>query len=877
MSVLVAFAVPCLPLFSQVTPSAPKAAADEVTLQIIVVDSPEEANRILARLKLGADFAALAREKSLDPSAADGGYLGVVELTTLRSELQVALQGIKPGQITGVVNIPTGDAILKVLPSTSPVRTGINAAADLPITGKAVIRYPPATAGVAEIEGTFLQFPKPKDWNRSLQTFCELHRASISTMTGRLQTILAPENREKLSHVAPGEMINGHYALALYESYQGHMDKAIQQWLESYRLAEAHLPASVPMMNEVLGSAYFHKAEIENGVPEKPGDRCIFPPRTDVPYQKFQKTADSRKSIQFFQAYLDKKPEDLEVKWLLNLAYMSLGEYPAGVPAKYLISPAVFASKEDVGRFEDVAPQAGIDIPLVSGAMLIDDFENNGLLDVVVASYDVCTTIHYFHNNGDGTFTDRSVQSGLASIPGGQNMIQADYNNDGCLDILVLRGSWQLPMPQSLLRNNCDGTFTDVTKQAGLADKLFATQAGVWTDIDNDGWVDLFIGNEQGPAQLFHNRGDGTFENISIPAGVNQNSFSKGVVAEDYDHDGYPDLFVSNLVGDNFLYHNNHDLTFTNVAQQAGVQQSWASFATWFFDYDNDGWPDLFVASDYASVDETMRTYLDLPRSAGPLKLYKNMGDGTFKDVTKEVHLDKSFMPMGANFGDVDNDGYLDIYLGNGAPDWGSLAPKTLLRNDEGTGFTDITTSSGTGDLHKAHGIAFADLENSGQEDIAVTMGGAALSDWHPIRLFRNPGNDNNWITVKLVGVKTNRAAIGARIKVTVENQGSSVRSIYRTINSGGSFGSSPLEQHIGLGKSAKILDLEVWWPVSQTTQDFKDVSTNQFIEVQELAPTYAKLDRKQYRLGGTQENAVASADHSLNSSTNLLPAKSKE
>ncbi len=871
MSALVASAILCLPLFPQAPQSASSKPADEITLQIIVVDSPEEAHRILGELKQGADFAALAKEKSLDPSAADGGYLGAIELTTLRSELQEALQRIKPGQITGVVKIPTGCAILKVLPSTAAVRTGVNAAADLPLTGKAVIRYPPATAGVAEIEGTFLEFPKPKDWNRSLQTFCELHRASISTMTERLQTILAPANLPRISHIGPGELINGHYALALFESYQGHMDQAIQQWLESYRLAATNIPASIPMMNEVLGSAYFHKAEMENGVPEKPGDRCIFPPRTDVPYQKFQKTADSRKSIQYFLKYLDGKPEDLEVKWLLNLAYMSLGEYPAGVPAKYLISPSVFASKEDIGRFVDVAPQAGIDIPLVSGAMLVDDFENNGLLDVVVASYDVCTTIHYFHNNGDGTFTDRSVQSGLASIPGGQNMIQADYNNDGCLDILVLRGSWQLPMPQSLLRNNCDGTFTDVTKQAGLADKLFATQAGVWTDIDNDGWVDLFIGNEQGPAQLFHNRGDGTFENISLSAGVNQSSFSKGVVAEDYDHDGYVDLFVSNLVGDNFLYHNNHDLTFTNVAQQAGVQQSWASFATWFFDYDNDGWPDLFVASDYASVDETMRTYLGLPRSAGPLKLYKNMGDGTFKDVTKDVHLDKAFMPMGANFGDVDNDGYLDIYLGNGAPDWGSLAPKTLLRNDEGKGFTDITTSSGTGDLHKAHGIAFADLENNGQEDIAVTMGGAALSDWHAVRLFRNPGNDNNWLTVKLVGVKTNRAAIGARIKVTVENQGSGVRSIYRTVNSGGSFGSSPLEQHIGLGKSAKILDLEIWWPVSNTNQDFKDVSTNQFIQVKELDQDYAKLDRKQYRLGGAQESAVSVADH------RLAPAKSKE
>jgi hypothetical protein len=249
-------------------------------------------------------------------------------------------------------------------------------------------------------------------------------------------------------------------------------------------------------------------------------------------------------------------------------------------------------------------------------------------------------------------------------------------------------------------------------------------------------------------------------------------------VAEDYDNDGYPDLFLSNQVGgDNLLYHNNHDRTFTEVGRAAGVNQSWRSFATWFFDYDNDGWPDLFVASDYASVEETMRTYLGLPRSSGPLKLYRNTHDGRFEDVTTAVGLDKMFMPMGANFGDVDNDGYLDIYLGTGAPEWGAIVPKVLLRNVAGKSFTDITESSGTGEIHKAHGIAFADLEGRGQKEILVSMGGAALADAHSIRLFRNPGNDNKWIALKLIGVKTNRAALGARIKVTVEDKdGSLVR-----------------------------------------------------------------------------------------------------
>ena len=261
---------------------------------------------------------------------------------------------------------------------------------------------------------------------------------------------------------------------------------------------------------------------------------------------------------------------------------MTLGKYPDGVPAQYLIPPSVFESKEKVGRFVDVAPAVGLNLVSMAGGIIVDDFENNGLLDVVTSSYNVCEHMHYFHNNGDGTFTDRSAQAGLMDELGGLNMVQADYNNDGCMDILVTRGGWQWPMRMSLLRNNCNGTFTDVTREAGLSVPL-ATQTAVWADIDNDGWVDLFVGNERGPAHLFRNKGDGTFEDISHSAGVDGTAFSKGVVAADYDNDGYMDFYVSNLNGDNFLYHNNHNRTFSEVAKQAGVQAPWTSFATWFF------------------------------------------------------------------------------------------------------------------------------------------------------------------------------------------------------------------------------------------------------------------------------------------------------
>jgi hypothetical protein len=311
------------------------------------------------------------------------------------------------------------------------------------------------------------------------------------------------------------------------------------------------------------------------------------------------------------------------------------------------------------------------------------------------------------------------------------------------------------------------------------------------------------------------------------------------------------------LNGRNFLYHNNHDQTFSEVAIQAGVPGPGRGFATWFFDYDNDGWPDLFATSYYLSVDDTARTYLGLPHNAPTLKLYRNLGNGSFRDVTAEVGLDKVFMPMGANFGDIDNDGFLDIYLGTGNPSYASLVPNVLLHNQGGKSFTDVTTTSGTGEWHKGHAVAFADLDNDGDEEIVTVIGGAIPGDSHALRLFENPGNSNDWINLKLVGVKTNKGAIGARIKVTVENQGKATRSIYRTVDSGGSFGASPLQQHIGLGPSARIVDLEIWWPTSNTRQHFSGVDPDQFLEIKEFADNYTKLARQKYRLGGAQRDAA--------------------
>ncbi|MGH9528350.1 MAG: FG-GAP-like repeat-containing protein, partial [Terriglobales bacterium] len=787
----------------------------------------------------------------------NGGYMGAIDPATLRSELRDALKGIAPGQITTPVKIPSGYAILKVLPSnqSSKSATG-NPAPILPLEATGAIRYSPNVGGKGEADLAFRSFSKPEGWSQDLNELCEIRTKSYSAILDELEKNQLRMNVEGLAKGTTLDQIETHYAMANLYSYKGTMDKAVAEWEAAYQLARAQLPGAMPELEEVLGIAYLHKSEMENDVYRNPGDRCIFPPRIDIRYEK---PADSEKAVEYLTKYLDRQPDAFDVRWLLNLAYMTLGGYPSSVPQKYLIAPSLFESKETVPRFVDVAPSTGIKTYDESGGLIVDDFDNDGLLDVVLSDFDQCAPLRFFHNNGDGTFTDKTAQAGLSDQLGGLNLLQTDYNNDGCLDILVLRGAWEFPQRKSLLRNNCDGTFTDVTKAAGLAEPATQTQTAVWADIDNDGFLDLIVGNENSPLQLFQNNGNGTFTDISHAAGVDRVGFTKAVAAADYDNDGYVDFYASNLNGDNFLFHNNHNRTFTEVALQAGVQQPWQSFAAWFFDYDNDGWPDLFVTSYYVSADESVRTYLGFPHNAETLKLYRNLGNGTFKDVTAEAGLDKVFMPMGANFGDIDNDGYLDIYLGTGNPSYASLLPNILLRNHDGKYFVDVTASSGTGELHKGHGVAFADMNNGGSEDLLEEVGGAVPGDAHAFRFFENPGNGNDWINLHLIGVKSNRAAIGARIKVTVEDEGRGRRYIYRSVGSGGSFGASPLEQHLGLGKSARITDLEIWWPASNTRQHFSSIATNQFVEIKEFATTYTKLVRLPFKLGGPPHNSAPS------------------
>jgi tetratricopeptide (TPR) repeat protein len=820
---------------------------DLVTFRMLVVSSDDAAASLAGQAAAGSDFAALAKARSIDPSAAQGGLIGPIELTSLRAELRDALNAMAPGQVSGVIRVPTGFAIVQRVEPTAERAIGSREIAAVSAVGS--VKYTVSVDGFSEANTALDGIAKPAGWNEDPRLICELRRQSLATVKTALSGLLGPDAAARRAEFTPYEVVEAHVALGNLHAYEGRMQDVLDEYRRAYTLAEKELPSALPDLLEMLGVAHLHKAHADNGTFHAPGDRCLLSPR---PVAALASTADAEKAIEHFLAYLEQRPNDIEVKWLLNVAHMAAGGYPARVPPQHLVPPAAFESAEDVGRFVDVAAGAGVHSFSSAGGVVVDDFDNDGRLDILTSNFDSCGPIQFFRRGASGTFADGAEKAGLTGQLGGLNMVQADYDNDGCRDVLVLRGGWELAQRKSLLRNNCDGTFTDVTAASGLATPVTSTQTAVWSDYDNDGFIDLFVANEDSPAQLFRNQRNGTFEDVASAAGVDRTAFSKSVVAGDVDNDGYADFYVSNLGGGNFFYRNNRNGTFTERAAAAGVPGADRGFPAWFFDYDNDGWEDLLVSSYYLSVEESARSYLGLIPNATTMKLYRNRGDGTFTDATAEAGLAKVYMPMGSNFGDIDNDGYLDIYLGTGSPSYAALVPSVLLRNRAGRSFVDVTASSGTGEWHKGHGVAFADVDSDGDQEIVFKVGGATPGDAHAFRLFDNPGHGADWLGVKLVGVKTNRAALGARITVTVETGGAR-RSIHRTVNSGGSFGASPLQQHIGLGRDARGVDVEIWWPTSNTRQRFTGVPKNQVIEIRELSDEYAPLERPVTPAGGAR------------------------
>jgi len=596
---------------------------------------------------------------------------------------------------------------------------------------------------------------------------------------------------------------------------------------------------------DLLAIASLRLGEQENCIGTPASNRCILPLEGAARHTHEE---GARDAIARYTQLLHFFPQDHGSQYLLNIAWMAVGGYPDSVPRRYLIPNLAPHAGDPFPRFNNVAGNVGLAVTGLAGGVSIDDFNGDGLLDVFTTSWGPNDPVHLFLADGKGGYVDRTAASGLKGIVGGVNTVDADYDNDGDIDILVLRGGWlgeAGKYPSSLLRNRGDGTFEDVTFSSGIL-SFNPTHSAAWADFNLDGYLDLFVGHESsapsgGPShrsELFLNNRDGTFTEVSHQMGIDVDDFVKGVVWGDVNNDGLPDLYLSVFTGRNRLYINRggtaiENWRFEERAAAAGVDMKTPSFPTWFWDFDNDGFEDLLVLS-YdlsAPLHETVALeYLGLPlRSVRkgqlvefqPSRLYRNRGDGTFEDVTRRVGLaDKVIYAMGSNFGDLDNDGWLDFYVGTGNPDLRSVVPNRMFRNVNGRRFEEVTLPGGVGHIQKGHATAFADLDRDGDEDVFMVLGGAYEGDRFTSVLFENPGwAKNRWITLELQGRSANRSAIGARVDVVAVDTGGAVRTVRRTVGTGGSFGSGSLQLHVGLGPATAVREVRIQWPDSARTK----------------------------------------------------------
>jgi tetratricopeptide (TPR) repeat protein len=628
--------------------------------------------------------------------------------------------------------------------------------------------------------------------------------------------------------------------------YEGDAEKALDAF-ERARAYMADRPDDASRWTYqtifLQGVSALRLGENENCIMCRGESSCILP---IAPAAVHVNPRGSRLAIGFFSEYLERFPDDLEVRWLLNLAHMTLGEHPAKVDPRYLIKLDRFQNSEfDVGRFRDVGHLTGVNRFNQSGGAILDDFDGDGALDFFVTSFESTERPALFINQRNGKFVDRAVSAGLSDQLGGLFCVQTDYNNDGKIDIFICRGAWiNRPIRPSLLRNDGDGKFTDVTREAGLIEPL-NTITAQWADYNNDGYLDLFVACERQANRLYRNRGDGTFENVAAAAGLDgeEQAWTKGANWIDFDNDDYPDLFLNNIAGNATLHHNKRDGSFRDVSAELEVDGPKQGFSCWAWDYNNDGYLDIFATSYDHTTGDVIKGLIGEPHSSRSNRLFRNEGGKRFVDETRRAGLDLVFAAMGSNFADFDNDGYLDMYLSTGDPSLDTLIPNRMFKNVNGERFAEVTGSSRTGHLQKGHGVACGDWDRDGDVDLFIEMGGAINGDRYHDVLFQNPGLGNHSITIKLIGVKTNRAAIGARIKIVTAGEKPLV--VHRHISSGSSFGANPLEQTIGVGKADRIATLEIHWPTSRSTQVFHDISVNQYLEITEFSDSYRTLNFK--------------------------------
>ena len=681
-----------------------------------------------------------------------------------------------------------------------------------------------------------------------------------------LNRLRADSVKERLDAAPPEKQPRLRMQYAYELLYAGDTKAAIRELetlIENQRLSPRRMSGQAKSVFEMLALSYLRLGEQENCLDGHASASCILPIRGAGVHTK---PAGSENAAALYERIVRRNPRDLQSRWLLNVAHMTLGTYPDGIGGRLRIPDLAPEPNADIPPFADVAPQLGVDHFAIAGGTSVEDFNNDGFLDILVTSYGLDDPMKLYLNNGEGGFVDHTEEAGLDGIVSGLNTVHADYNNDGNEDVFILRGAWLGEAgqhPNSLLRNNGDGTFTDVTYEAGLA-SYHPTQTAAWADFNRDGWIDLFVGNESNtefsllsgqesgdstatshPSELYLNNGDGTFTNVAAQVDLEIDAYVKGSDWGDVNGDGLPDLYVSILGGPNRLYVNQggasiDDWSFEERGAQAGVQEPFFSFPTWFWDYNNDGHPDLFASAyDMRYLNRSARAvtaeYMGLGTDAEHPHVYRNNGDGTFTDVTQDLNLHTMMFAMGSNYGDLDNDGYQDVYVGTGAPDFSAIIPNRMFHNQDGASFQEVTFAGGFGHIQKGHAVAFADFDRDGDQDIYEVIGGAVEGDPFHNALFENPGHGNHWITLDLVGRDANRSAIGARLALTISTPDGTTRTIHRTVGTGGSFGAQSLQQEIGLGDATQIDTLRVTWPNREgTTQTFTGLDVDQTLRIVE-------------------------------------------
>ena len=468
------------------------------------------------------------------------------------------------------------------------------------------------------------------------------------------------------------------------------------------------------------------------------------------------------------------------------------------------------------------------------------DFDKDGLYDVFAVG--ISDPHVLYRNDGNGTFTDVTDPSGLNDPRGGWSALATDYDNDGDTDLYVTRDGWLGRQLNSFYVNDGKGKFWDRAVEMGVAatgDSLTAAFA----DYDKDGLVDLYVANgvsfrEGFPNNLFRNKGDGRFEDVSSAARVGNPGSSAGTAWGDYDGDGYPDLYVANYGGDNALYRNRRDGTFEDVTIASGTVGPRYSFITFFFDYNNDAKLDLFIAAWTQDFSEAIRSGVEngVTDPERRLMLYRNNGDGTFDDVTEEAGLARNMGAMSAGYFDLDNDGFLDIVIGNGGPTMDRYEPDVVFRNRGDGTFVEISEGSGLANIGKTHGIAGHDFDRDGDIDLYAAVGGQEIGDRQANAFFENQGTSNHWLTIRLVGTKSNRDAVGAKVTVWT---GELLR--FQEVALGTGFGcTNSLPVEFGLGSHTEADRVDIVWP-SGTSQTLVRVPADQFIWVTEGEEGYRR------------------------------------